>query len=42
MDEAQLVERVAKALAHSPQVLVEEYLVGWKELEYEVVRDSLR
>ena len=39
MDEAQLVERVAKALAHSPQVLVEEYLVGWKELEYEVVRD---
>ncbi|HEX2462695.1 MAG TPA: ATP-grasp domain-containing protein, partial [Vicinamibacterales bacterium] len=39
VDEAQLLERVAKALAHSPQVLVEEYLVGWKELEYEVVRD---
>src|SRR5205085_3989036 len=31
--------RVEKALAHSPQVLIEEYLVGWKELEYEVVRD---
>jgi carbamoyl-phosphate synthase large subunit len=38
-DAAQLSERVAKGLAHSPQVLIEEYLVGWKELEYEVVRD---
>ncbi|TAK84940.1 MAG: carbamoyl-phosphate synthase (glutamine-hydrolyzing) large subunit [Betaproteobacteria bacterium] len=38
-DEAQLRERVAKGLAHSPQVLIEEYLVGWKEIEYEVVRD---
>jgi carbamoyl-phosphate synthase large subunit len=39
VDEPQLIERVAKGLAHSPQVLVEEYLVGWKEFEYEVVRD---
>jgi carbamoyl-phosphate synthase large subunit len=38
-DEKQLVERVSKGLAHSPQVLVEEYLIGWKEFEYEVVRD---
>ena len=38
-DEAQLRARVAKGLAHSPQVLIEEYLVGWKEFEYEVVRD---
>ncbi|HYD58224.1 MAG TPA: carbamoyl-phosphate synthase (glutamine-hydrolyzing) large subunit [Burkholderiales bacterium] len=38
-DEHELRERVTKGLAHSPQVLVEEYLVGWKELEYEVVRD---
>jgi carbamoyl-phosphate synthase large subunit len=38
-DEDQLRERVAKGLAHSPQVLIEEYLAGWKELEYEVVRD---
>ncbi|HET8748822.1 MAG TPA: carbamoyl phosphate synthase large subunit, partial [Ramlibacter sp.] len=38
-DEAQLRERVSKGLAHSPQVLIEEYLAGWKELEYEVVRD---
>ena len=38
-DEGELRARDAKALAHSPQVLIEEYLVGWKELEYEVVRD---
>jgi len=30
---------VTKALAQTPQVLVEEYLRGWKEVEYEVVRD---
>ncbi len=28
-----------KALALAPQILVEEYLEGWKEVEYEVVRD---
>ena len=38
-DEAQLRLRATRALAHSPQILIEEYLVGWKELEYEVVRD---
>ncbi len=38
-NEDELRERVSKGLAHSPQVLIEEYLVGWKELEYEVVRD---
>jgi carbamoyl-phosphate synthase large subunit len=39
-DEEELMERVKKAFAHSPQVLVEEYLSGWKEVEYEVVRDA--
>ena len=39
-DEATLVDRVKKGLAHSPQILVEEYLIGWKEVEYEVVRDE--
>src|SRR6184192_3279622 len=39
-NEADLGERVKKALAYSPQVLVEEYLTGWKEVEYEVVRDE--
>ena len=38
-DEQQLRSRVQQALAHSPQVLIEEYLAGWKEIEYEVVRD---
>ncbi len=38
-DEAQLRERAEKALAHGPQILIEEYLKGWKEIEYEVVRD---
>ena len=36
----ELRARAAEALAHSPQVLVEEYLGGWKEIEYEVVRDA--
>jgi len=35
----QLRDRAAKAFAHSHQVLIEEYLTGWKEIEYEVVRD---
>jgi len=38
-DEAELRGRCAKAFAVSPQVLVEEWLGGWKEIEYEVVRD---
>ncbi len=29
------------ALTRSPQVLVEEYLGGWKEIEYEIVRDRM-
>ncbi len=35
----ELRHRVNESLAHSPQVLIEEYLAGWKEVEYEVVRD---
>jgi len=38
-DEDAVLLRATKAFAHSPQVLVEEYLTGWKEIEYEVVRD---
>lgn len=30
---------VAKALSSSPQVLIEKSIKGWKEVEYEVVRD---
>ena len=29
----------SKALSYSSQILIEEYLEGWKEIEYEVVRD---
>ena len=35
----ELKENVGKALTHTSQVLIEEYLEGWKEIEYEVVRD---
>ncbi len=38
--EKELKESCAKVFTHSPQILVEEYLWGWKEIEYEVVRDS--
>jgi carbamoyl-phosphate synthase large subunit len=37
--EKEVRETSEKALAHTKQVLVEEYLEGWKEVEYEVVRD---
>ncbi|MFM2415201.1 MAG: carbamoyl-phosphate synthase (glutamine-hydrolyzing) large subunit, partial [Candidatus Parcubacteria bacterium] len=38
--EEELKTRVPELFASSPQVLVEEWLGGWKEIEYEVVRDS--
>jgi carbamoyl-phosphate synthase/aspartate carbamoyltransferase len=39
-NEAQLKELCVKAFANSPQVLVEKSMKGWKEIEYEVVRDA--
>ena len=38
-NEQQLEVLVEKAFSFSPQVLVEKSLRGWKEVEYEVVRD---
>lgn len=38
-NEEELKALVEKALSFSPQVLVEKSLKGWKEVEYEVVRD---
>lgn len=38
-NEDELTSLVEKALSFSPQVLVEKSLKGWKEIEYEVVRD---
>ena len=39
-DAERLAERCERALSTSPQVLVEEWLGGWKEIEYEVMRDA--
>ena len=36
----QLRDSLERALAAGPQVLIEEFLEGWKEIEYEVLRDA--
>lgn len=38
-NDEQLTALAEKALAFSPQILIEKSLKGWKEIEYEVVRD---
>ncbi|MCK5463185.1 MAG: ATP-grasp domain-containing protein, partial [Bacteroidales bacterium] len=38
-NEDELVKLASKALSYSPQILIEESLKGWKEIEYEVMRD---
>ncbi len=38
-DEEELSRQAEEAFSFSPQVLVEKSLRGWKEIEYEVVRD---
>ena len=35
----ELREALRRAFTAAPQILIEEYLEGWKEIEYEVVRD---
>jgi carbamoylphosphate synthase large subunit len=39
-DEAALRELATKAFASSDQILIDQDLRGWKEIEYEVVRDA--
>ncbi|UCE41551.1 MAG: carbamoyl-phosphate synthase (glutamine-hydrolyzing) large subunit [Candidatus Aminicenantes bacterium] len=39
-DKQELAETATKAFAFIDQILIEEYLEGWKEVEYEVVRDT--
>ena len=39
-DRAKFEDHCREAFASTPQVLVEKSLKGWKEVEYEVVRDS--
>ncbi|MDP7454348.1 MAG: ATP-grasp domain-containing protein, partial [Candidatus Peribacteraceae bacterium] len=38
-NESELIDLLKVAFVESPQILVEEDLTGWKEIEYEVVRD---
>ncbi len=38
-NERQLRQKASKAFSYTNQILIEEYLEGWKEIEYEVVRD---
>ncbi|MBR5034349.1 MAG: carbamoyl-phosphate synthase (glutamine-hydrolyzing) large subunit [Bacteroidales bacterium] len=38
-NEEQLITLAEKSFSYSPQVLVEKSLKGWKEIEFEVVRD---
>ncbi|MGQ8338354.1 carbamoyl-phosphate synthase (glutamine-hydrolyzing) large subunit [Sunxiuqinia sp. A32] len=39
-NEEELHKLASNAFSYSPQILVEESLKGWKEVEYEVVRDQ--
>lgn len=39
-DEKELARRAKEALSNAPQVLIEEYMEGWKEVEYEILRDA--
>ncbi|NMB45094.1 MAG: carbamoyl-phosphate synthase large subunit [Firmicutes bacterium] len=41
-DESELMDTVDRGLANSPigQVLIERSVAGWKEIEYEVIRDA--
>jgi len=38
-NKAELTRRATECFATVPQILIEEYLLGWKEFEYEIVRD---
>lgn len=39
-DRSELISILEKSFAYSHQVIIDESLIGWKELEYEVVRDK--
>ena len=39
-NDEEFLERCESALAYSKQILVEESLKGWKEIEFEVIRDA--
>ncbi len=39
-DEVELIEKARRAFSFTNQILIEESLYGWKEVEYEIVRDK--
>jgi carbamoyl-phosphate synthase large subunit len=39
-NKAELLKRTKESFAAVSQLLIEEYLLGWKEFEYEIVRDE--
>ncbi len=39
-DKNELIEKARRAFSFTNQILVEESLYGWKEIEYEIVRDK--
>lgn len=39
-NQTELVKRAKESFATSSQILIEEYLLGWKEFEYEIIRDA--
>lgn len=39
LSESEVREKALQAFSYTKQILIEEYLQGWKEIEYEVVRD---
>lgn len=39
-NDEELLKKAGMAFKHTSQILIEEYLIGWKEIEYEVVRDK--
>ncbi len=39
-NEAELLDKARRAFAFTNQILIEESLYGWKEVEYEIVRDK--
>ncbi len=40
LNKTELTRRAKECFATVPQILIEEYLLGWKEFEYEIVRDA--
>src|SRR5690606_14649529 len=39
-NKAELIEKARRAFSFTNQILIEESLYGWKEVEYEIVRDK--